>query len=75
MENALTGTLVHDSTYTSPSTPDLLTDINLVKDEYQVECITCPSEVFEATYDEYMSELENAGVQTIINERTEYYGR
>ena len=73
-ENALTGTINHDSTYTSPSTPELITDINLVKDEYQVECITCPADQFDATYDEYLAELENAGVQTIIDERTEYYG-
>lgn len=72
-ENALIGTVNHDSTYTSPSTPELITDLNLVKDEYQVECITCPTDKFDAVYDEYMSELENAGVQTIIDERTEYY--
>ena len=67
------GTVNHDSTYTSPSTPELITDLNLVRDEYQVECITCPMDQFEATYDEYMAQLENAGVQTVIDERTEYY--
>ena len=72
-ENALTGTLLHDSTYTSPSTPDLLTDINLVKDEYVVKCITCAPEELEATFAEYMSGLEAAGIQTIIEERTAYY--
>ncbi len=72
-ENALVGTVNHDSTYTSPSTPELITDLNLVRDEYQVECITCPMDQFEATYDEYMAQLENAGVQTVIDERTEYY--
>ncbi len=73
-ENALIGTVNHDSTYTSPSTPDLMTDINLVKDEYQVKCITCPEDEFEATYEEYLSALESAGVPTVIEERTEYYG-
>ncbi len=72
-ENALTGIINHDSTYTSPSTPELITDINLVKDEYQVKCITCPESEFEATYAEYISELGNAGVQTIIDERTAYF--
>lgn len=71
-ENSLTGILNHDSTYTSPSTPELITDINLVKDEYQVECITCPTADFDATFDRYLSELESAGVQTIIDERTEH---
>ena len=73
-ENAMIGTLNHDSTYTSPSTPELITDINLVKDEYQVKCITCPTDQFEQTYDEYMEQLKNAGVQTIIDERTEHAG-
>lgn len=72
-ENALTGTLVNDSTYTSPSTSDLLTDLNIVKDEYQVKCITCSEADFEKTFDEYMKALEDAGVQTIIDERIAYY--
>ena len=72
-QNALTGTVINDSTYTSPSTSELITDINLVKDEYVVKCITCPESEFDATFDEYMAELEAAGVQTIIDERTEYY--
>ena len=72
-ENALKGTICHDSTYTSPSTSELLTDLNLVKDEYQVKCITCPESEFESTFDEYMEQLEYAGVQTIIDERTAYY--
>lgn len=72
-ENAMIGTLCHDSTYTSPSTSELITDLNLVKDEYQVKCITCPEADFEATYSEYMAALEDAGVQTVIAERKEYY--
>ncbi len=72
-ENALIGTINNDSTYTSPSTPELITDINLVRDEYQVESITCPIENFDETYDEYMAELEYAGIQTIIDERIEYF--
>ena len=72
-ENALTGIIVNEPSYTSPSTSDLLTDINLVKDEYKVKCVTCPEADFDATFDEYMSELEGAGIQTIIDERTAYY--
>lgn len=72
-ENALTGIINHDSTYTSPSTPELLTDLNLVKDEYQVKCITCPTSEFDATFDEYVSALEDAGAKTIIEERTAYF--
>lgn len=72
-ENALTGIVNHDSTYNSPSTSELITDINLVKDEYQVKCITCPIDEFDAIYDEYMEELRDAGAQTIIDERTAYF--
>ncbi|HAA24694.1 MAG TPA: hypothetical protein DCE11_01055 [Ruminiclostridium sp.] len=71
--NALTGTLVYDTTYTSPSTPNLITDIGLVRDEYTVQCITCPEAQFEATYDKYMEELKKVGIEKIIEERTKYF--
>jgi len=71
--NALTGIVVNDSTYTSPSTPDWITDIGLVKDEYTVQCVTCSPAEFDATYDKYMAELEKAGIKTIIEERLNYY--
>lgn len=71
--NSLTGIIINDTTYTSPSTPDLITDITLVKDEYTVQCVTCTEAEFEATYDKYMKELENVGIKTIIEERTKYF--
>ncbi len=71
--NALTGKIINDTTYTSPSTPDLITDINLVRDEYTVECVTCPVADFDKSYDNYRKALENAGIKTIIEERTDYY--
>lgn len=73
--NALTGIVVNDSTYTSPSTPDWITDIGLVKDEYTVQCVTCSPAEFDATYDKYMAELEKVGIKTIIEieERLNYY--
>lgn len=72
-ENALTGTIVSDQTYTSPSTPDLITDIGIVRDEYTVSVVTCPENEFDAKYDEYMKELEAVGIKTIIEERTAYF--
>ena len=72
-ENALTGIVNSDSSYTSPSASDLMTDINLVKDEYQVKCITCSEDDFEKTYDEYMEELKKAGAQTIVDERAAHF--
>ncbi|MCC8102863.1 MAG: extracellular solute-binding protein [Clostridiales bacterium] len=71
--NALVGTVNHESTYTSPSESDLITDIDLIKDEYVVQCITCLEDDFDNTFDEYLAELENAGIQTIIDERIAYY--
>ena len=73
-ENALTGNELPDSYYTSPSTSGLIADLKLVQDEYQVDCITCAPADFDATFAEYMSKLEDTGIQTIIEERTAYYG-
>ena len=72
-ENALTGIIISDQTYTSPSTPDLITDIGIVRDEYTVSVVTCPESAFDATYDEYMKELEAVGIKTIIEERTAHF--
>lgn len=72
-ENALKGTLLNSIPYTSPSTPNLTTDIDLANKENAVKCITCPEADFEKTYDEYCEALKAAGAQTIIDERTEYF--
>lgn len=72
-ENALAGTVLNDPTYTSPSTTELITDLNLVRDEYKVSCVTTPEDQFDTVYDEYMKELENAGIEKIVEERTEYF--
>lgn len=72
-KNAAIGDIVFDSTFTSASTPNLITDIDIIKDDYRVQCITCTPDKFDATYDEYLSELEGASVQTIIEERTEHF--
>ncbi len=74
-ENALIGTLIHDTTYTSPSTTSLIADLKLIRDEYSVSCVTCPTADFDATYDEYKKELEQIGIQKIIDERTAYFSK
>ena len=58
------------------SEEEILSDpeVKLVQDEYQVDCITCAPADFDATFAEYMSKLEDTGIQTIIDERTAYYG-
>lgn len=73
-ENALTGTILPDSNYTSPSTSDLITDLRLVQDEYQVKCITCAPEEVEKNFREYMDKLEETGIGKVIEERMEHYG-
>ncbi len=72
-EHALEGTVVHDSPYTSPSTAEMITDLNIAKDDYQTKMITCSEADFDATYNEYMGTLKDIGIDTIIDERTEYY--
>ncbi|MCR4588292.1 MAG: extracellular solute-binding protein [Lachnospiraceae bacterium] len=72
-ENALKGTVDHDSVYTSPSTSDHIADLTSAKDEYSTALITCAPDDFDATWDEYMEELEKCDVQLIIQERTDYF--
>ncbi|SFU42632.1 extracellular solute-binding protein [Butyrivibrio sp. INlla21] len=72
-ELALEGNVIHDASWTSPSTADLITDLNIAKDDYQVKVVTCPEAEFDATFQEYMDELKSIGIDTIIDERTEYY--
>ncbi len=72
-ELALEGNVIHDASWTSPSTADLITDLNIAKDDYQVKVVTCPEDEFDATFQEYMDELKSIGIDTIIDERTEYY--
>ncbi len=72
-ENALIGTIDHDSIYTAPSQSDHIADLTSVKDEYSTALITCAPADFDATWDEYMDELSKAGVEDVIAERTEYF--
>lgn len=72
-ENSMAGTCIPATFYTSPSTPDLQTDLALVRSEYMVQCITCPESEFDANYDAFMKASEDAGIKTIIEERTAYF--
>lgn len=38
-----------------------------------VQCITCPESEFDANYDAFMKASEDAGIKTIIEERTAYF--
>jgi len=74
-EYALEGIINHDSSYTSPSSSDLITDLNIAKDDYQTKMVTCAEADYDATYKEYMDELKSIGIDTIISEREEYFGK
>ena len=74
-EYALVGTINHDTSYTSPSTADLITDLNIARDDYQTKMITCKPGEFDDVYNEYMDELREVGIDTIIAEREAYYGK
>ena len=74
-EYALAGTVNHDASYTSPSTADLITDLNIAKDDYQTKMVTCSEADYDATYKAYMEELKNIGIDTIISERETYFGK
>lgn len=71
--NALSGTVISADAYTSPSTPELKTDIDLACTEWVVKCVTCSEDEFDANYDQFLKACEDAGIETIVKERTEYY--
>ncbi|WP_026508141.1 extracellular solute-binding protein [Butyrivibrio sp. MC2013] len=75
-KNALTGDYINDiddSLYTSPSQAELSADINLVKEEWIVQLITCPEDEFEANFEAYKEALKDAGVETVEAERREHF--
>lgn len=74
-QNAMVGTCIQTDTYTSPSTPDLKTDLGLVCTDWMVKCVTCPEDEFDDNYDAFMKAAEDAGIKTIIEERTEHYNQ
>ena len=74
-EYALQGTINRDSAYTSPSASELITDLNIARDDYQTKMVTCSEADFDSTYNEYMQELKDIGIDTIISEREAYFGK
>lgn len=71
--NSLSGTVVPASSYQAPSSSDLGTDLGLLCSDYLTQCITCPEDEFDGIYDEFITKCEEAGIQKIIDERTEYF--
>lgn len=74
-KNALSGLLLTPDSYSSPSASELKTDLDLVCSEWIVKCVTCAPEEFDGMYDTFMKECENAGIEKIVDERTEYFSK
>ncbi|WP_130836452.1 extracellular solute-binding protein [Lachnoclostridium sp. Marseille-P6806] len=72
-KNSVAGTRISSGSYTSPSTPDLKTDIGLVRSEWIVKCVTCPESEFDSNFDKFIKAAEDAGVETIVEERKAYF--
>lgn len=72
-ENALVGTVVPNTSYTSPSQSELGTDLQLACSQYIIQAVCAPEDEFDAVYDEFMEECEKIGIQKIVDERTAYF--
>ncbi len=72
-QNAMLGKLIPNTTYTSPSTPEIKTDLTLLCSEYLVQAVTSPESEFDKIYDEFLKKCEEANIKTIIDERTQYF--
>ena len=74
-KNSLSGELLVPDSYSAPSESERKTDLDLVCSEWLVKCITCAPEEFDGMYDTFKKECENAGIEKIVEERTEHYNK
>lgn len=72
-ENATTGIVRNDPTFTSPTFTEKNTEISVLHEEYFVKLVTCKPDQFDATLAEFKSKLKDVGYDQIIKERTDYY--
>lgn len=72
-ENSLTGTVIPNSSYTSPTQSELSADLQILGSDWIVKCVTGSVEEFDENYDAFMDACEDAGIQKIVDERTAYY--
>lgn len=49
------------------------TDLDLLRAEYMVKCITCDTASFDATYDEFIEKLEAAGIKQVLEDKAAFY--
>lgn len=71
--NAISGTVLADSAYTSPTQIDKASDLSIVQDEHLVKCITCKAEDFDSAVADYRAALKSAGAEDVFAERAQYY--
>lgn len=71
--NASLGIVRNDSTFTAPTFTEKNTEISLIRDEYFVKLVTCKPEEFDSNLAEFKTKLKNAGYDSIVQERTDYY--
>ncbi len=55
------------------SQKEIQTDLDLLRSEYMVKCITCESGSFDALYDEFIEKLEAAGIKQVMEDRAAAY--
>ena len=71
--NAASGIVRNDATFTAPTFTEKNTEISLIRDEYFVKLVTCKPEEYDNKLEEFKSKLKNAGYDSIVQERTDYY--
>lgn len=71
--NAAAGTVRNEPTFASPTMTEQSANLMATADVYIVRLITGSPESFDATFDEYWSEMEKYGMEQVLAERTEYY--
>ena len=52
---------------------EIQTDLDLLRSEYMVKCITCESGSFDSLYDEFITKLEAAGIKQVMEDRAAIY--
>lgn len=58
---------------TPESQKEIQTDLDLLRSEYMVKCITCDSASFDANYDEFIKKLEDVGIKQVLEEKAAMY--
>lgn len=52
---------------------EIQTDLDLLRSEYMVKCITCDTASFDSLYDEFITKLEAAGIEQVLEDKAAIY--